>query len=66
AIVTISEHIGDHTVLGQICGRQFLKEPGLHRTLIGDGIATSVSAFLGGLLIRKNVTVRIIKNHAIL
>ncbi|MDT6101858.1 solute carrier family 23 protein [Streptococcus pneumoniae] len=48
AIVTISEHIGDHTVLGQICGRQFLKEPGLHRTLIGDGIATSVSAFLGG------------------
>ena len=48
AIVTISEHIGDHTVLGQICGRQFLKEPGLHRTLLGDGITTSVSAFLGG------------------
>lgn len=48
AVVTISEHIGDHTVLGQICGRQFLKEPGLHRTLLGDGIATSVSAFLGG------------------
>ena len=48
AIVTISEHIGDHTVLGQICGRQFLREPGLHRTLLGDGIATSVSAFLGG------------------
>ena len=48
AIVTISEHIGDHTVLGQICGRQFLKEPGLHRTLLGDGIATSVSAFFGG------------------
>ena len=48
AIVTISEHIGDHTVLGQICGRQFMKEPGLHRTLLGDGIATSVSAFLGG------------------
>ena len=48
AIVTISEHIGDHTVLSQICGRQFLKNPGLHRTLLGDGIATSVSAFLGG------------------
>ena len=48
AIVTISEHIGDHTVLSQICGRQFLKQPGLHRTLLGDGIATSVSAFLGG------------------
>ena len=48
AIVTISEHIGDHTVLSQICGRQFLKDPGLHRTILGDGIATSVSAFLGG------------------
>ena len=48
AIVTISEHIGDHTVLSQICGRQFLKDPGLHRTLLGDGIATSVSAILGG------------------
>lgn len=48
AIVTISEHIGDHTVLGKICGKNFLKEPGLHRTLIGDGVATAVSAFLGG------------------
>lgn len=48
AIVTISEHIGDHTVLGTICERDFLEEPGLTRTLIGDGIATSVSALLGG------------------
>lgn len=48
AIVTISEHIGDHTVLGKICGRQFLKDPGLEKTLIGDGVATAVSAFLGG------------------
>ncbi len=48
AIVTISEHIGDHTVLGKICGRNFLKDPGLDRTLIGDGVATAVSAFLGG------------------
>ena len=48
AVVTIAEHIGDHTVLSQICGRQFLKTPGLHRTLIGDGVATSVSAFMGG------------------
>ena len=48
AVVTIAEHIGDHTVLSQICGRQFLKNPGLHRTLIGDGIATSFSAFMGG------------------
>ena len=48
AIVTISEHIGDHTVLGKICGRNFLKDPGLDKTLIGDGVATAVSAFLGG------------------
>ncbi len=48
AIVTISEHIGDHTVLGKICGKNFLKDPGLDRTLIGDGVATAVSAFLGG------------------
>ncbi|RLK62731.1 uracil-xanthine permease [Atopobacter sp. AH10] len=48
AIVTIAEHIGDHTVLSEICGREFLKTPGLKRTLVGDGIATTVSAFLGG------------------
>ncbi|HAM62944.1 MAG: uracil permease [Firmicutes bacterium GWF2_51_9] len=48
ALVTISEHIGDHTVLGKICGKNFLKDPGLDRTLIGDGIATAVSAFVGG------------------
>lgn len=48
ALVTISEHIGDHTVLGKICGRNFLKEPGLDKTLMGDGIATSISALLWG------------------
>lgn len=48
AVVTVAEHIGDHTVLSQICGRQFLKNPGISRTLIGDGVATAVSAFIGG------------------
>lgn len=48
ALVTIAEHIGDHTVLGKICGRNFLKDPGLDKTLLGDGIATSISALLGG------------------
>ena len=48
AFVTISEHIGDHSVLSRICGRNFLKEPGLDKTLMGDGIATSVSALIGG------------------
>lgn len=48
AVVTISEHIGDHTVLGKICNRNFLKDPGLDNTLIGDGVATAVSALIGG------------------
>lgn len=48
AIVTLSEHIGDHTVLSEICGHQFLKDPGLNKTLFGDGLAICVSALLGG------------------
>ena len=48
ALVTIAEHIGDHTVLGKICDKNFLKEPGLEKTLLGDGIATAVSALIGG------------------
>ncbi|MFL2101423.1 uracil-xanthine permease family protein [Desemzia sp. FAM 24101] len=48
ALVTVSEHIGDHTVLGKITNRQYLKNPGLSRTLIGDGVATAVSALIGG------------------
>ncbi len=47
-LVTISEHIGDHTVLGKICDKDFLKDPGLEKTLMGDGIATAVSGLLGG------------------
>jgi uracil permease len=48
AFVTIAEHIGDHKVLGSITGEDFLKDPGLDKTLIGDGVATFVSAALGG------------------
>ncbi len=48
ALVTIAEHIGDHTALGTIIGRDLLKEPGLNRTLLGDGIATFVAGMLGG------------------
>lgn len=47
-LVTIAEHIGDHSVIGKICDRDFLKDPGLSRTLTGDGVATAVSAFFGG------------------
>ena len=48
AIVTITEHIGDHLVLGSIVGRDLTKNPGLHRTLIGDGVATFMAGFIGG------------------
>lgn len=48
AFVTACEHIGDHQVLGRITDKNYLKDPGLHRTLMGDGIATSVAALLGG------------------
>lgn len=47
-IVTIAEHIGDHTVLGKICNKNFLKDPGLNRTLLGDGVATALSGLIGG------------------
>lgn len=47
-LVTIAEHIGDHTVLSKMTNRNFLKDPGLARTLTGDGIASAVSAFFGG------------------
>ncbi len=48
AFVTISEHIGDHTVLGEITKRDFITDPGLHRTLMGDGIATLFAGVIGG------------------
>lgn len=48
AFVTIAEHIGDHTVLGSITEKNFLQDPGLENTLMGDGVATLVSAMLGG------------------
>ena len=48
ALVTLCEHIGDHTSLGNIIGRDLIKDPGLDRTLLGDGIATFVAGFLGG------------------
>ncbi len=48
ALVTMAEHIGDHTALGTIIGKDLLKEPGLDRTLLGDGIATFVAGLLGG------------------
>ena len=48
AFVTICEHIGDHKVLGSITGKDYLSEPGLHRTLLGDGVATVFAGLIGG------------------
>jgi uracil permease len=47
-IVTISEHIGHQLVLGKVVNRNYIKEPGLHRSLLGDGLGTLMSAFIGG------------------
>ena len=48
ALVTLCEHIGDHTSLSNIIGRDLIKNPGLDRTLLGDGIATFVAGLIGG------------------
>ena len=48
AIATMMEHIGDMSAISATVGENFLEDPGLHRTLIGDGIATSLSALIGG------------------
>lgn len=48
ALVTMAEHIGDHTALGAIINRDLLKEPGLDRTLLGDGVATFFAGLIGG------------------
>ncbi|WP_295114823.1 uracil-xanthine permease family protein [uncultured Methanobrevibacter sp.] len=48
ALVTMVEHVGDHKVLSEIIGRDLIEDPGLQRTLLDDGLATFLAAFLGG------------------
>ena len=48
ALVTFMEHIGDITTNSTVVGKDFLKDPGLHRTLLGDGLATMFAGFVGG------------------
>ncbi|MGG1678783.1 solute carrier family 23 protein [Neobacillus sp. NRS-1170] len=48
AVVTLSEHIGHQLVLSKVVGRDYIKEPGLHRSILGDGTATMISALIGG------------------
>ncbi|UXR77033.1 MULTISPECIES: solute carrier family 23 protein [unclassified Staphylococcus] len=46
--VTVSEHIGHQMVINKIVGRNFFKDPGLHRSIIGDGVSTMFSSIIGG------------------
>jgi uracil permease len=49
SLVVISEHIGHLVVTGNIVGRDLTKDPGLHRSLLGDGISTTLSGFFGSV-----------------
>src|SRR5690606_35474594 len=48
AIAPAIEHIGDVLAVGSVTGKNYLNKPGLHRTLLGDGLATSAAALVGG------------------
>ena len=48
ALAAIIEHVGDVAAIGATCGKNFIKDPGLTRTLLGDGIGTSIAGLLGG------------------
>ena len=48
AIATMMEHVGDMSAISATVGENFIANPGLHRTLLGDGLATSMAGFLGG------------------
>ena len=48
AIAPVIEHIGDLYVVNSVTGKNFVKDPGLHRTMLGDGLACLVASFLGG------------------
>ena len=48
AIAAMMEHIGDMSAISATVGKNFIEDPGLHRTLIGDGIATSLAGLFGG------------------
>ena len=48
AIAPAIEHFGDVVAIGSVTGKDYLKDPGVHRTLLGDGLATSFASLLGG------------------
>lgn len=48
AIVTFMEHLGDVNASSIVCGKDFITDPGVHRTLLGDGVATMAAGLIGG------------------
>ena len=50
SLCTLCEHIGDITTNGTVVGKDFVKNPGLHRTMLGDGLATLVAGLLGSVV----------------
>ena len=48
AIAPVIEHIGDVYAINEVAGKNFVKDPGLHRTMLGDGLACVAAAFIGG------------------
>lgn len=49
AVAPIIEHVGDMYAIGGVCDKNFIEKPGLHRTLLGDGIATAFAGTMGGV-----------------
>ena len=49
AVAPIIEHVGDMYAIGGVAEKNFIEKPGLHRTLLGDGIASSLAGFFGGV-----------------
>lgn len=78
SIATMCEHISDITTNGTVVGKDFVKDPGLHRTLLGDGLATLVAGLLGStvntsysentslLAITKNYDPKLLRRTAIM
>ena len=48
AIAAMMEHIGDISAISSTCGKNFIEDPGLHRTMLGDGLATAIAGMFGG------------------
>ncbi len=78
ALVTLIEHIGDITTNGAVVEKDFMKKPGLHRTLLGDGLATAFAGLIGApanttygentgvLAVTKNYSPMILRGAAVI